>query len=301
MRANGVSPSSLALVSRHDHHGRCAVVQRAGVTGGDGAVRPEHRLELADLLVGGAGARAVVLGHHCAVGQCHGHDLALEEAAVDGLLGAVLRTHAPMVLILAADAGEQGDVLGGLAHRDVDVGDRAVLAGVVPLGCAKCRLTRTGLRLGETRVLAVRPAVGAAVHEAGHRLDARGDERVALARLDRVERHPGGLQRRRAVAVDRGAWQEVVAQLDGDGAADVVARLARGLAAAHDEVVDVARVKGGHLVQRRPHHLRGKVIGPHVDQGPLVGATDRRARGRDDDGFGHDGLLESSCWELERT
>ena len=90
-------------------------------------------------------------------GSVTGDDLAREEAAVDGLLGAVLAAHAPVVLVLAADAGEQRDVLGGLAHRDVDVGDAAVLARVVPLvGAGRGAAPMRSCGLGEQRVLAVR-------------------------------------------------------------------------------------------------------------------------------------------------
>src|SRR6201999_1242368 len=85
----------LGLDVAGDHHRRRAVVQRAGVARGNGAVGPEDRLELADLLVGGAGARAVVLAHRAAVGQRDRDDLALEEAALDGLLGTVLAAHTP--------------------------------------------------------------------------------------------------------------------------------------------------------------------------------------------------------------
>ena len=45
-------------------------------------------------------------------------------------------------------------------------------------------------------------AIGRAVAVPAHTLDATGDERVALPRLDRVRRHADRLQRRRAVAVD---------------------------------------------------------------------------------------------------
>src|SRR5918995_591424 len=72
-----------------------------------------------------------------------------------------------------------GHVLGGEAHRDVDVRDRALA---------------DELRVQLLRVLRV--AV-----DLGDRLDARGDVDVPLPRLDRVERHPCGLQRRGAEAV----------------------------------------------------------------------------------------------------
>ena len=61
------------------------------------------------------------------------------------------------------------------------------------------------LGVGEERVAGVGDVVGGALREAGDRLDAGGDEDVALAGLDRVEGHPGGLHRRRAVAGDRRA------------------------------------------------------------------------------------------------
>src|SRR4029077_6618571 len=107
--------------------------ERTGIARRDGPVRAEHRLELADLLVGGAGARAVSGVDDGAVRQRHRADLTGEEAAVDGRLGAVLALHTPAVLVFAADAGVLRHVLGGLTHRDVDVGDVAVLARVMPL------------------------------------------------------------------------------------------------------------------------------------------------------------------------
>src|SRR3712207_7319311 len=56
-----------------------SVVERAGVAGGDRAVRAEHRLELGQLLDGGVGAGAVVLRGDVAVGQRNGGGLPLEE------------------------------------------------------------------------------------------------------------------------------------------------------------------------------------------------------------------------------
>jgi hypothetical protein len=81
-----------------------------------------------------------------------------------------------------------------------------------------------------------------------------------------VEGHPRGLQRRGAVAVHGRAGQEVVPEQRGDGAADVVALLAGGLGAAHDQVTDVVRVELGHLVQGGPHDGGGEVVWPELRQ-----------------------------------
>jgi hypothetical protein len=242
----------------------------------DGAVGPEDRLELADLLVGGSRSGAVVGAHRAAVRQFHGHDLALEEAALDGVLGAVLAADAPVVLVFAADPAQDGDVLGGLTHRDVDVGDVVVFAGIVPI-LGTLGGGRRALRgFVEQRVLGIGQRVRAALDEPGHRLDAGRDEGVALAGLDRVESHPDGLQRRRTVAVDGGAGQEVVAELDGDHAGHVEALLAAGQAAAQDQVVDLVGVERLDFVECGAHHLRGQVVRPDADQRPFHGAPDGR-------------------------
>ena len=231
MRASGVRPSSLALVSLMMTTAAAPSLSGQALPAVMVPFGPEHRLELADLLVGGAGARAVVGADDGAVGQRDRDDLALEEAALDGLLGAVLAAHAPVVLVLAADAGEA-------ARRSRRSGPSRCRRR----GCCRRRAGRATRRRPRTAatvrscassnsgVLAVRRAVGSADAEPRHRLHARGDEHVALAGLDRVERHPGGLQRRRAVPVDGGAGQEVVAEFDGHRAGDVVAGLAGGLA-----------------------------------------------------------------------
>jgi len=126
------------------------------------------------------------------------------------------------------------------------------------------------------------------LREPRNRFHPSRNERGALAGLDRVERHPRGLKRRRAVPVHRGAGEEVVAQLDGHRAADVEAGLTAGLPAAHHQVIDLARVERRNLVQRRTHHLCGEVVGSDIDQRTLAGAADRRTCGRNDDGFSHD-------------
>jgi hypothetical protein len=128
-----------------------------GVARGDRAVGLEHRLEPGERFDGGAGARAIVLGDDRAVGFLVGRDLAFEEAAGDGLLGAVLREARELVLALAADLLVFGDVLRGLAHRDVDVGQ--------PLRCLPTTTFAGGaggaalFGLGEAFV--VRPAIAA--------------------------------------------------------------------------------------------------------------------------------------------
>src|ERR1019366_784228 len=97
------------------------------------------------------------------------------------LLGEVLRPHAELVLGLAADSAQLRDVLRGLAHRDVDIGDGAVLAGIVPgLRTRAGPLHAARLRLGKDGAVRVRPAVAAAGREPADALHARGDEQIAL-------------------------------------------------------------------------------------------------------------------------
>ena len=206
------------------------------------------------------------------------------------------RPDAELVHLLAGDVVDLRQVLRGLAHGQVDVGQLAVLARVGPgRRAARGALLGAGLGVGEERVLPAaadqrlrlrRQAVGAAPGVAGHGLDAGRDEHVALAGLDRVERHPGGLQRRRAVPGQRRAGQVVVAEQGGDHAGHVEALLAAGQAAAQVEVVDVARVELRHLVQGGPDDRGGEVVGAQLAQGALGGAADRGAGGGDDDGFG---------------
>ncbi|SIN47088.1 Uncharacterised protein [Mycobacteroides abscessus subsp. abscessus] len=111
---------------------------------------------------------------------------------------------------------------------------------------------------------------------------------MTLAGLDGVERHAGGLQRRRAVTVDGGAGQEVVAQLYRHRATDVETGLAAWLTAAQHQVVDILGVQCGHLVEGGAHHLRGQVIRPHAHQRALAGSPDRGAGSGNDHGFGHE-------------
>ena len=291
MRASGVMPSSRGLRVGHDHEGGGAVVERAAVAGGDAAVGAEDRLELGDGLVGDAGARAVVGGDDGAVGQRDRRDLAGPEAVGDGLLGEVLRADAELVHLLAGDALEQRQVLGGLAHRDVDVRhDVRRRAGRPrrwhPRPPAE---SRARLGVGEQRVVRVGPASRSCpcANRDTVSTPAR-DEHVALAGLDGVQRHAGGLQRRRAVAghgACRAGGRSPAARTT--TRRHVEALLAAGQAAAEHQVVDLRGVELRHLVQRGAHHLRGQVVGPDVLERALARTADGGAGGGDDHGLRH--------------
>jgi hypothetical protein len=185
--------------------------------------------------------------------------------------GTISRSKNPLLMASSARF-----VLGGLTHRDVDVGDVVVFAGIVPILGALGGGRRALRRLIEERVLGVGQRVRAALDESGHRLDAGRDEGVALAGLDRVESHPDGLQRRRTIPVDGRAGQEVVAELDGDHAGHVEALLAARQAAAQDQVVDLVGIERLHLVECGAHHLGRQVVGSDTDQRPFHGAPDGR-------------------------
>src|SRR3954453_20023938 len=121
MRASGWTPSSAALVS--DMTTTAAAPSLSGQQLPAGRTPSGRKTgcggELRDGLVGDTGAGAVVDGDDGAVGRGDGRDLAGPEAVGDRLLGQVLRAHRELVDLLAVQAAEGGDVLGGLAHRDV--------------------------------------------------------------------------------------------------------------------------------------------------------------------------------------
>ena len=142
--------------------------------------------------------------------------------------------------------------------------------------------------------MGVGPVVGGALGEPRHGLDAGRDERVALAGLDRVERHPGGLHRRRAVAGDRRAGHLVEAHQHVDDPRHVVAGLAARQPAAEVVVVDRLRVQLGDLGQRGLDDRRGQVVGTELGERALVGAADGGAGGGDDDGFRHAPSLDEN-------
>ena len=194
-----------------------------------------------------------------------------------------------MVLVFTRDTGEARDVLGSLTHRDVDVGDQAVFAGIVPRGSAALGgAFGAGQRLVEQRVLGIGRTVGAAGDgEARHALDATRDEHVTLAGLDGVQGHAGGLQRRRAVAVHGDTGDVVEAEFDAEHAGDVVAALAAGLADSPVDVFDFLGVELGDLGEKCGDDLAREFVGANVFEGSLSGTADRGAGMGNDDSFRH--------------
>src|SRR5579884_2926758 len=125
----GLDAPLLRLLRRDDDRGGGAVVERAAVAGGDGASLDERRLQLGERLHRGVAARALIDGEERAVGQRHGHDLALGDARVAGGERLLVAAQGEGVLLLAGDAVLPGQVLGGQAHGDV--GLRPVLRALV--------------------------------------------------------------------------------------------------------------------------------------------------------------------------
>ena len=232
---------------RHDHDRGRAVVERAGVARCHGAVLAEDRLELGELLEGGLATGTVVLGHSSAtVGQFDGHDLAIEEAVVLRGDRTLLAAQRESVHLLAADLLAGCDVLGGLAHRDVDVRVALGVAGLEPLVPALGHVAR-------------------AVDEARDALDADAEKDVALAGADGVRGHASRLQRGRAVAGDGGPRRVDPGQ-DADDATEVEALLATRKSAAADEILDRVSVQLREAVEHLVDDAGGEVVGPDVDE-----------------------------------
>ncbi len=288
MRASGVMPELPGLGVAHHDDGGGPIVEGAGVAGGDGAAFAEDGPETGQALQGGSRPGAVVLGDHVAVRGGYRDDLPFEESGLLGRHRPSLGLHGELVLLLAGHVLELGHVLSRLAHGDVDVGEGALERRPRIPGRRSPR-RGAGLGLGEQRV--VRPGIGSAVLVAADRLHAGGDEDIPLAGPDGVGRHPDGLERRRAVTVDGHARHVGQPGQDRGDPADVVAGLTARLARAHDDVLHRLGVELGHLGQHLADDQGGEVVGAAVDQGSLVGPSDRGPAGGDDDGFGHVVLL----------
>ena len=266
MRASGVMPSSSALVSLITMHRGGAVVERAGVAGGD---LPSGR---------NTGFSAASFSTVVPARGPSSFDTTVPSGSVTGVISARRSRSLTLATARCCDARrtrpsprgvtplELDDVLGGLAHGDVDVGQPGRRR---PRRLAAARRARLVRALGVARTSGCAAPVSAApCTEAADGLDAGGDEHVALAGLDRVGGHADRLQRRRAVAVDGDAGDVAQPGEDGDDAGDVEARLAGGLAAAQDQVLD-----------ERADRAAGTLSSSAVDdqRRQVVGAARRRA------------------------
>src|SRR3546814_1708018 len=106
------------LCRAHQHHRSGAVVDAAGVPGGDGAFLVERRAQAGQGFGGDAMARIFVgVDHRLALAGLDGdrHDLVLEAPAFLRRLGLVLRSGREGILLLAGDLPLLGDVLGGIS------------------------------------------------------------------------------------------------------------------------------------------------------------------------------------------
>ena len=127
MRARGLSPSFLAFSA--DMTSTAAAPSLSGQALPAVTVPSwlERGLELGELLDRRAGARPVVLGDLVRPARRRPATISRSKwPRVARGDGALLRDHRPLVLRLAGDLAALGDVLGGHAHRDVDVVERAL-------------------------------------------------------------------------------------------------------------------------------------------------------------------------------
>jgi hypothetical protein len=228
---------------------RRSVAELAGVAGRDDAAG-HGRADVADALIGGAGADALVIGDrdflaaqaHDGVGHAGRHrdgcDLVLEQTRLERCAGLLLAGGAVAVHALAGYAVALGHLLGGLQHVPVN-----------------------------RRLVHLQPGVGNHVLvgfllHARDALHATGDEDVALASDDALRGHCDGLQAAGAEAVDGDA-------AGGDGqpgtqrdlARDVGAGGALGCGTAHENIFDLGAFDAGasHRGLHRVAAQRGAV------------------------------------------
>ena len=266
MRACGSSPRSSARSSDITSDGGGAVVERAGVPGRDPAARLNTGFSSASFssVVPRRGPSSV----STTVPSASGYGVISRSKKPDLLRRdrAVLRALRVLVHVLPRDVVLVGDVLGRQAHRDVDVRDRGVVDEQLGF-ISSCSWEAGDLRLDST---------------------AAGDEAVALAGLDRVERHADRLQGRRAGAVDPRARGRV------SGRPARSARYGRGsfpACAAVAEPIMTSTISAGSTAGT--FSIRRSMMKPPMSSGrtsfsePLRARPIGRAGGLDDDGFGH--------------
>src|SRR4051812_26442707 len=259
----------------HDHGGRSAVGELAGVARGDAAAF-DRGLDLRHALVGGIGADALVLGRghfvdrilagrlvdHLHLGG-DGHDLVLELAGGACFRRALLALHAVPVLVFARDLVAARHVLGGLQHRPVDL-------AVMPVQPLVLEMVLVHLVLHQR-----------------DRFHAARDVDPALASEDALRRERDRLQTRGAETVHRHSrHRHWAACADRDLAGNVPAGRAFGIGAADDHVLDLVGVDLGAL-QRAVHHVAAHLGAMGVVERAPPAPAKRRARRGHNDSFGH--------------
>ena len=188
------------------------------------------------------------------VGDLQRHDLVLEPPEFDGGEGALVALEREGVLGLAGDAPLGGDVLGGDAHRDVQlriVGDDAGVG------------------------LEVKP--GHRHHR--HRLRAARHDHVGVPGGDGRAGVGDGLQAGGAEAVERGPGHRVgQACLLRNHPSDVHALRAFGKGAAHQHIVHACPVEAGAF-EGRPDNRRAHRFGAFVAERAFFAAPDGGTHG----------------------
>jgi hypothetical protein len=146
--------------------------------------------------------------------------------------------------------------------------------------------------LGQLARAALEALLGLQHHEwrAAHRLDAAGQEQVALARADRAGRLVQRLEARCAKAVDgRARCLDGQPREQSRHARDVAVLLAGAVGVAEVDVVDPRRVDARAL-DDRGDRARGQVVRPDAGEHAAV-AADRGADSIQNQGFRHRAIV----------
>ena len=205
-------------------------------------------------------------------------ELVGEAAGVVRSRPAPLRLEREGVLVLARDAPALGDVLARLAHR---LEREHLLEPGIGEAPAEGRVV-------DDLVAAREGAVGLRHHERGsaHRLDAAGDEEVAVSRCYGVRRGDDGGQARRAEPVHGHSGDRVrQSREQRRHPRDVPVVLAGLVRAAEPHILDRVGGNAGAL-DRSGDRRRGEIVRPHACECAAV-ASDRSADRREDDGARH--------------
>src|SRR5260221_295670 len=194
----------LRLLRGHQHHRRRAVIDARRVASRDGAVLVEGGPQLGQRLHGRAVLRVfVVLNDDIALapGDLNWNDLVLEAPGFLRRLGARLRAHGELILLLARDLPALCDVLCGVAH--------VIAVEGIPQAILDHGIDEIGIPHLDT------VAQMDAVRRLAHALLPAGDDDRGIAVADRLipERH--GAQARAAKLVNA-----VSRHLIGDAGAD---------------------------------------------------------------------------------